>query len=123
MNNAARGTVFAVFLLGTFVMSIITIGYVESDSEDSAKGAVACGLLAVAAALIAAGALSGITPPTPKAARFVPPTVPPQAPPQPQAQPYAQPGNPGYASYGQPQPGAQQPGAQQPGGQRPQQQQ
>ncbi|MFC5754261.1 hypothetical protein [Actinomadura rugatobispora] len=94
--------------------------YIESDSETSAKGALVCGLLAIASAMIAAGALNGMTPPAPKVARFVPPGAPPQAAQpqaQPQAQPYSQPATPPYGAYGgQPQQGGPQAGPpQQPG--------
>ncbi|XVQ13066.1 hypothetical protein ACQP1W_11095 [Spirillospora sp. CA-255316] len=98
-------------------MGFIATQYIESDADNSAKGALVCGLLSIASAMIAAGALNGMTAPAPKVARFTPPGAPQAGVPQ-AGQPYAQPygGYGGQPQHGQPQHGGAQAGpSQQPG--------
>ncbi|NVI86657.1 hypothetical protein [Actinomadura sp. BRA 177] len=68
MNNAARGVIFALSLMGMAFMFFGLMDYVTTEdfkAEDMA-GTVACGFAMLSCAVIGGAALAGMKPPAPK---------------------------------------------------------
>ncbi|GAA3951854.1 hypothetical protein GCM10023085_38100 [Actinomadura viridis] len=119
MNNTARGVIFGIFLLGMLGLLYGSLVAVSADGADSHRAVTPLALGAVACAIIASGAMSGMT--SSSGATRVTFGGRGEVQPGPgQPQPYAQPAPP-YGSYA-PHPGQQPPGHQTPGQHHPGQQ-